>query len=82
MDRASDKWHMSKRLAEVLKKISKQLLEYEQDALADRLLKVIVDGHDWDSLFASSADQLEKLADRALGEYSAGRTEVLDPKKL
>jgi hypothetical protein len=74
---------MSQRLAEAFKKIVEQLPEYEQDALGDRLLKLLEsDEHDWDSLFKSSAEQLEKLADRALAEYSAGRTEVLDPKKL
>ena len=74
---------MSQRLAEAFKKIAEQLPEYEQDALEDRLLKLIEsDERDWDSLFNVSADQLEKLADRALAEHSAGRTEVLDPKKL
>jgi len=74
---------MSDRLAAAFKKIAEQLPEYEQDALADRLLKLIEsDERDWDALFESSADQLEKLADRALAEHSAGRAEVLDPKKL
>ncbi|MDO8433832.1 MAG: hypothetical protein Q7S58_15635 [Candidatus Binatus sp.] len=71
---------MSERLAAAFKRIAEQLPEYEQDALADRLLKLIEsDERDWDLLFESSADQLEKLADRALAEYSAGRAEVLDP---
>ena len=36
----------------------------------------------WDSLFAESEDILSDLADEALLEYNAGKTQVLDLDKL
>jgi hypothetical protein len=74
---------MSKLLAKVFKKVSEELPEYEQDAFAEWLLKLIEsDEHQWDAQFTASADKLEKLADKALKEYAEGRTEVLDVAKL
>jgi len=54
----------------------------EQDLLANRLLADLADEQLWDSLFAKSQDQLEKLADEALVEHQAGRTMPLDPERL
>jgi hypothetical protein len=74
---------MTELLAKVFKKVSEELSEYEQDALAEWLLKLIEsDERQWDAQFAGSADKLEKLADKALTEYAEGRTEVLDAAKL
>jgi hypothetical protein len=74
---------MTKLLAKVFKKVSEELPEYEQDAFAEWLLKLIEnDEHQWNALFAASADKLETLADKALKEYAEGRTEVLDLAKL
>ena len=74
---------MTKLLAKVFKKVSEELPEYEQDAFAEWLLKLIEnDERQWDAQFAASADKLEKLADKALTEYAEGRTEVLDLTKL
>jgi hypothetical protein len=36
----------------------------------------------WGDLFAESRDLLADLADQALAEHRAGRTEKLDPDKL
>jgi DNA topoisomerase IA len=74
---------MTELLAKVFKKVSEELPEYEQDAFAEWLLKLIEnDERQWDALFAASAEKLEKLADQALTEYTEGRTEVLDLAKL
>src|SRR5271156_6610725 len=74
---------VSKLLAEAFKKVSEELPEYEQDALAEWLIQVIeTDEREWDALFAASPDILEKLADQALAEYSEGQTDVLDLAKL
>ena len=74
---------MSELLAKVFKRVSEELPEYEQDAFAEWLLQLIEnDERLWDAQFASSADKLETLADRALVEYAEGRTEALDPAKL
>jgi hypothetical protein len=74
---------MSDLLAKAFKKISKELPEHEQDAFAQWVLQLIEsDERDWDAQFAASADKLEKLADKALAEYAAGRTETMDRGKL
>ena len=46
------------------------------------LMQTENDERQWDVQFAESADELEKLADKALTEYAEGRTEVLDLAKL
>ena len=74
---------MTELLEKAFKKISEELPEFEQDALAQWLLKLIEDDErQWDAQFAASAEKLEALADKALTEYAEGRTEALDPAKL
>ena len=74
---------MTELLAKAFKKVSEELPEYEQDAFAEWLLKLIEDDErEWDALFARSADKLEILADKALAEFFEGRTEILDLAKL
>jgi hypothetical protein len=74
---------MSELLAKVFKKVSEELPEPEQDAFAEWLLQLIEnDERLWDAQFAVSADKLEKLADKALAEYTEGRTEALDLGKF
>jgi hypothetical protein len=74
---------MTELLAKAFKKVSEELPEYEQDAFAEWLLKLIEDDErERDALFATSADKLEILADKALAEFSEGRTEILDLAKL
>lgn len=67
---------MTKLLAMAFTEASK-LPEEAQDELATQLLTELADQAKWDARFAASADTLEKLANEALAEYLAGRTESL-----
>jgi hypothetical protein len=59
-----------------------KLPEAEQDTLGRILLDELASERRWEDLFAGSHDLLADLADQALAEHRAGRTEKLDPKKL
>jgi len=59
-----------------------KLPEDEQDALGRILLEELASERRWEGLFAGSHDFLSELADQALAEHRAGRTEKLDPEKL
>jgi hypothetical protein len=59
-----------------------KLPEPEQDALGRLLLDELASDRRWEELFAGSHDVLAELADEALAEHRAGRTEKLDPDKL
>ena len=63
---------LDKAIAEVAK-----LPEPEQDALAAILLQEIASERRWSESFAKSQDALAKLAEAALAEHGAGRTEPL-----
>jgi hypothetical protein len=54
----------------------------EQDALARALLSDLASEQGIDDHLASTADVLARLADEALAEHRAGRTEPLDPERL
>lgn len=54
----------------------------EQDALAKWLLEEMESERRWQIAFANSLDLLEQLADEALAEHRAGKTEELDPDQL
>jgi hypothetical protein len=54
----------------------------QQDEIAAWLLAELEAEARWDELFAGSQDLLAQLADEALAEHRAGRTEVLDPEQL
>lgn len=54
----------------------------EQDALARWILDELAAERRWAALLAESQDVLEQLADEALAEYRAGKTEPLDPDQL
>jgi len=56
--------------------------ESEQDALGRILLDELASERRWEELFAGSHDLLAQLAEQALAEHRAGRTEKLDPQKL
>jgi len=71
---------MTKRLEKAFEEASK-LPEEEQDALARILLEELASERRWDDLFAGSGDLLSELAEEALEEHRAGRTEELDPDK-
>lgn len=72
---------MTKLLEEAFAEASK-LPEQEQDALAAVILEELASERRWDQAFADSADLLAQLADQALAEHRAGKTHVLDPKRL
>lgn len=59
-----------------------KLSQREQDALAQWILEELASERRWDQAFATSQDVLEKMADEALAEYRAGKTEELDPDEL
>jgi len=54
----------------------------EQEALAAWLMEELKSDRRWSQLLESSADVLDQLADEALAEFRAGRTQVLDPEQL
>ena len=54
----------------------------DQDALARALLSDLASERDIDARLASTPDALARLADEALTEHRAGRTEPLDPEQL
>ncbi len=72
---------MTKLLKRAFEEASK-LPEDEQDALGRMLLDELASERRWEELFAGSRDLLAELADKALAEHRAGRTEKLDPEKL
>ena len=72
---------MTKLLQKAFEEASK-LPEVEQDTLGRMLLEELASERRWEELFAGSHDLLEELADEALTEHRAGRTEKVDPEKL
>ena len=60
----------------------KTLSSSAQDAIAAMILEELEDEARWDEAFAKSQDVLAKLADEAMAEYRAGKTQVLDPDTL
>jgi hypothetical protein len=71
---------MTKLLEKAFAEASK-LPEQEQDKFAAWMLEELEERR-WDRAFADSQDVLEKLAEEALAEHRAGRTQLLDPDKL
>ena len=59
-----------------------RLSEPAQDELAAAILEELDADERWDAAFARSQDALERLANEALEEHRAGRTEPLDPDAL
>lgn len=72
-------------MTELLKKAFQQaetLSGDEQDAFARWLLEELASEKCWSQAFAGSQDRLKNLANDALEEHRAGRTEPLDPNRL
>lgn len=59
-----------------------QLPPEDQDSFAAWMLEALQKEHRWQELFAQSQDLLAKMADEALAEMRAGKTEPLDPDTL
>ena len=73
--------HMTKLLEEAFAEASK-LPEQEQDTLAAVILEELASERRWDQAFADSADLLAQLAEQALAEHQAGKTQMLDPERV
>jgi hypothetical protein len=54
----------------------------EQEALARWILEELAAEQRWTEVFERSADSLAHLADEALQEHQAGKSQPLDPHKL
>ena len=65
---------MTKALERAFQEASK-LPEVEQDALAEAIRNEVLGEEDWERSFSASADAIEKLADEAIAEHRAGRTQ-------
>jgi hypothetical protein len=65
---------MTKALEQAFREAAK-LPEAEQDALAEAIRSEVMGDEDWERSFASSTDALERLADEAIAEHRAGRTQ-------
>ncbi len=59
-----------------------QLPEADQDAIAALILEELEDERKWQVSFAQSQEALALLAEEALAEHRAGRTQPLDPETL
>ena len=60
----------------------KKLPAEQQDAVASLILEEIASEQRWEQGFARSERALGQLADEALREHRARRTEPLDPDRL
>jgi hypothetical protein len=72
-------------MTELLRKAfeeASKLPPQDQDALASVLLVEIEGEQEWDGALSETQDQLASLADAALAEHRAGKTETLDLEKL
>jgi hypothetical protein len=73
--------HMTELLRKAFEQAAK-LPPSEQDAFAALVLAELEADARWDGAFGESLEELGALADEARSEFSAGRTEPLDPDKL
>jgi hypothetical protein len=72
-------------MTKVLKKafeVASRLPDPAQDELAAAILEEVDADERWEAAFAHSQEALERLANEALEEHRAGRTEPLDPDAL
>lgn len=72
---------MTKALKKAFEAASR-LPDPDQDELAAAILEELEADERWEAAFARSQDTLARLADEALEEHRAGRTEPLDPDAL
>ncbi len=72
---------MTDLLAKAFSEASK-LSTHEQDKLAAWILEELTSEQRWEANYAKSADKLAQLADEALAEHSAHRTQELIPDRL
>ena len=72
---------MRKALQEAFEAVSRPP-DGAQDELAAAILEELAADERWEAALAQSQGVLEHLADEALREHRAGRTEALDPDAL
>ena len=72
---------MTKALRKAFEAASR-LPDREQDELASAILEELAADERWEIAFAESQAALKQLADEALKEHRAGRSEALDPDAL
>ena len=70
---------MTRLLEEAISEI-KKLSNDEQDAIAAVLMAELASDRQWERAFDSSAEQLSSLANEALDEYRAGKTEPFESR--
>jgi hypothetical protein len=71
---------VTKSLEQAFREASK-LPEAEQDALAEAIRAEITSDDAWEASFATSGDELERLADEAIAEHRSGRTQPVKTGK-
>jgi hypothetical protein len=72
-------------MTELLKKAfdeASKLPTDQQDAIASLLLEELKSDRHWGQTFDRTQDALEKLADEAIRDHRAGKTDKLDPSAL
>jgi hypothetical protein len=72
-------------MTELLKKAfdeASKLPNDQQDAIASLLLEELKSDRAWVQTFDRSQDALEKLANEAIRDHTAGKTDKLDPSAL
>jgi len=72
-------------MTELLKKAfdeAARLPDDQQDAIASLLLEELKSDRAWGEAFDRSQDALEKLADEAIRDHKAGKTDEMDPSSL
>jgi len=67
---------MTKALEQAFREASK-LPETEQDALAEAIRSEVLGDAEWERSFSASSEALEDLANEAITEHRAGRTQPL-----
>jgi hypothetical protein len=72
---------MTKSLQAAFEAIAK-LPERQQNALASAIFQELALEEQWEATLESNLGALESLADEALADDKAGRTQPLDPEKL
>ena len=58
------------------------LPDWQQNELAALMLNAILADQQWDSTLATAPPKIERMAEKALEDIRAGRSEPLDPDKL
>jgi len=71
---------MTKALEQAFREAAK-LPESQQDALAEAIRNEVLGEDEWGRSFSGSSDALENLADEAIAEHRAGRTQPIKSGK-